>query len=217
MRMVVDTDTGIEGEPMADVLPKIDITGYFVLYFIDDVFTFSVSFTFDVTVLCFATEAVVVNSGSQAVAGKKLCALIPRYAHHVVVRVEPVWFGVILVVGVGGITVVDPMVSPVVEKAHSSRCAFVAVFYGNRGHTAGDTLVCVDHRVGYLTRLRSVEVGDIYVAADIPIGRKFITQFGISPVLLESHISAMSVGSVVRTAYQAGKSAFSNAVRDFAL
>ena len=65
--------------------------------------------------------------------------------------------------------------------------------------------------------LRSVEVGDIYVAADIPIGRKFITQFGISPVLLESHISAMSVGSVVRTAYQAGKSAFSNAVRDFAL
>jgi len=69
--MVVDTYTGIEGEPMADVLPKIDITGYFVLYFIDDVFTFSVSFTFDVTVLCFATEAVVVNSGSQAVAGKK--------------------------------------------------------------------------------------------------------------------------------------------------
>ena len=68
--MVVDTYTGIEGEPMADVLPKIDITGYFVLYFIDDVFTFSVSFTFDVTVLCFATEAVVVNSGSQAVAGK---------------------------------------------------------------------------------------------------------------------------------------------------
>ena len=64
--MVVDTYTGIEGEPMADVLPKIDITGYFVLYFIDDVFTFSVSFTFDVTVLCFATEAVVVNSGSQA-------------------------------------------------------------------------------------------------------------------------------------------------------
>lgn len=45
--MVVDTYTGIEGEPMADVLPKIDITGYFVLYFIDDVFTFSVSFTFD--------------------------------------------------------------------------------------------------------------------------------------------------------------------------
>ena len=38
MRMVVDTDTGIEGEPVADVLPKIDITGYFVLYFIDDVF-----------------------------------------------------------------------------------------------------------------------------------------------------------------------------------
>ena len=118
--MVVDTDTGIEGEPMADVLPKIDITGYFVLYLIDDVFTFSVSFTFDVTVLCFATEAVVVNSGSQAVAGKKLCALIPRYAHHVVVRVEPVWFGVILVVGVGGITVVDPMVSPVVEKAQGT-------------------------------------------------------------------------------------------------
>lgn len=84
VRMVVDAQPGVEGQPAPDVLPEIDVAGHLVLRLVGDVGALALAVSPDVSVPRLASEAVVVRADGQPVAPEKPGALVPRYAHHVV-------------------------------------------------------------------------------------------------------------------------------------
>ena len=141
--------------------------------------------------------------------------VVERQSQHVVEREEAALLRPLA--QRGGVAVVNPVVAPVVEETGGSRCLLVFVFHGKRGHAAGDALVAFEQRSAHRARVGGVEVGHVYVAAQVPVAGYLIAQFGIAAVLFEAHVFAVAVGAVVRAADETRKLALPDAVGHLAL
>ena len=120
--------TNIEGEPPTYILAKIDITCYLVLHFVDYVQAFALTIALYILIPSLTTDIIIVHACRQAVAVEELKALIPRNAHHIVTRIEAICQWNTAVIGGGGVTVIDPMLAPIIEEAQCSPTLVVIVF-----------------------------------------------------------------------------------------
>lgn len=103
------------------------------------------------------------------------------------------------------ISVVNPMVSPVVEETQSPGSLFVAVLQRKRSHASRDSLVAVEQRCTDRPRIGSIEMRHVHVASHVPMVGHFVSQLGIATILFKAHVGPMSVGTVIRTGYHARK------------
>ena len=88
----------------------------------------------------------------------------------------------------------------------------MVVLEGEGGHAAGDALVCILEGFAEAPGLGGVEVGDVHICPHVPMRGEFISQLGVSAVLLESQVAAVSVGAVVGEGEYAGEFAGMDAV-----
>ena len=211
--MVVNAQSGVEGQPRADVLSEVHVACHFILVLIHDVFPGSGLFAFHI--LCPRLTAITepVEAKSNAVSCKEPGTLVKRKTHHVIERIETSVLR--LLACARRIAVVYPMVAPVIEKAQTAGGAVVVVFDGERSHAARDALVAFQQGGGHRTGISSVEVRHVHIGVGVPMVCPFIAQFGIASVLLERHILPMSVRAVVRAADDAGETSFADAVGQF--
>ena len=160
-----------------------------------------------------AAETEIVHTHRQAISLEQPDALIPRQAQHIVARTEAIVQRLL----VGMVPVVDPMFSPIIEKAQGSRGFRVSVLQRDRSHAAGYPLIVVDQRIERLAGIRSVEMGHVHVRPCVPMVGNFIAQLGIAAVLLEAHVRPMPVGPVVRAADDAREASLAYPVGQFGL
>ena len=136
-----------------------------------------------------------VEAKGNAVSLEELGALIERNTHHVVTGVEA---GILRPLsGKRSVSVVNPVVPPVIEEAPCAGSLFVVVFHGKRGYPARNALVAVEQWSRHRTGIGGIEMCHVYISTQVPVFGHFISQFGISAVLLKSHISPMPVGTIV--------------------
>ena len=118
--MVVGADACVDGEEGADVLAEVDVSGYFMVVPLEVVVMLAGTLALDVVVPFLSPETIPVDACGEAVAPEETGALVGGDAEHVVVGDEAVEAGVAVVIGVGGVAVVNPVVTPVVEEADGS-------------------------------------------------------------------------------------------------
>ena len=213
--MVINPYAGIQREPCADILAEIHISCHLVLSDVHDILPLPPALPCDILVPGRAPEPVPVHPHSQTVAPEHPHTLVCRYAHHVVMRVETVIQRRLS--GQNTVSVVDMMISPVVEHTQGSGRTLILVFHSQRGHSPGHTLIRICQRVRHSTGIGCVEMCDIDIGPDSPVRGKIIPQLGIASVLLESHIRTVSVSPVVRGAYDAGEALVVHPVGHFGL
>ena len=141
--MVVDADACVDGQPSAEVLAEIDVGGYFVVVLFHVVGAFAFLLAFYDFVPFFTPETVPVDACREAVAPEEPPALVGGDAHHLVVGDEAVVAGIAVVVGVDGVAVINPVVTPVVKETERPGGVGIIVFKGEGSHAPGDALVCV--------------------------------------------------------------------------
>ncbi len=199
-RMVIDPHTRIERHPRADMLAEIQIARHLVYGLVNQRIRLPLTLALDIDVSRPPAESEVVHPKGQTVATEHLHALVRRHARHIVVGIETVGTGT----RPRGIAVVDIMMSEIVEAAHRTRGALVAVADRERSHAARDRLVGVLERLCDRARLRGIEMRHIDIGGDIPLRREIVAQLGIAAVLLERHVRAVAVGAVVRSTDHGG-------------
>ena len=118
--MVVGADACVDGEEGADVLAEVDVSGYFMVVPLEVVVMLAGTLALDVVVPFLSPETIPVDACGEAVAPEETGALVGGDAEHVVVGDEAVEAGGAVVIGVGGVAVVNPVVTPVVEEADGS-------------------------------------------------------------------------------------------------
>ena len=128
-----------------------------------------------------SAEVLVVEAQRDASGGERSKALIGRDTTHAIIMYV-----------VGGLcrtrsnmSVVDMMMSPVVEGTHSTRYATVVVGERECCHTTGDEHVIVDERCRDGSRVRRLLISDVCGAIDLPIAREVVAEFDEATCLTE--------------------------------
>ena len=91
------------------------------------------------------------------------------------------------------------------------------VLQGERSHSSGDALICVQKGDCGASRIGSVEMGDIGIPPHVPCVRNFIPEFGIPAVLFKLQPVAVAVRSVIRSAHHAREASLPHPVGGFCL
>ena len=169
--VMVNTQTCVQCEPIANGLAGLQISCYLVFAGIDLKYIGSCRRTVNKVIVCLAAVTVIVKSKCQAVALKQACTLPGWCTPHFVIwnKAEEFRCGTFVV------TVVDPMVTPAVEDADCTGCLPVVVLNEQGCGSSGDILIGIDKRCALQTRLWSLETCDIYVGRCIPIVWDIIT------------------------------------------
>lgn len=136
-----------------------------------------------------------VKAQSSAVTSEETGTLIEGNAHHIVIRKESLILRSFT--GRRGIAIIDPMMAPVIEEANGTRGLLIMILHCQRRHATCNALVAVDQRRTCRSGIRGIEMGHVHVTPHIPVVSHLIAQFGISTVLLESHVRSMAVRAVV--------------------
>ena len=202
-RMVIDPHTRIERHPRADMLAEIQIARHLVYSLVNQRIRLPLTLTLDIDVSRPPAESEVVHPKGQAVATEHLHTLVRRHARHIVVGIETVGTGT----RPRGIAVVDIVMPEIIEAAHRTRGALVAVADRKRSHAARDRLVGILERLCDRARLRGIEMRHIDIGGKIPLRREIVAQLGIAAVLLERHVRTVAVGAVVRSTDHGGNAA----------
>ena len=138
-------------------------------------------------------EALIVEAEGQTCGGEGSETLVGRdAAHAVVVDVERR-----LRRAVGGMAVVDVVVTPAVEGTHSTREPAIVVGERDRGHAPRDVHVVVDERSRDRTGIGRLLVGDVHVAVQLPVAIEAVAELEKAARLTEGCVGAMAVGALI--------------------
>ena len=188
--MIVDPYAKICRHPFGNLLVVVDIAGDFVLI----VVFYEVFFVAaEEIVPSFAAEVLIVESNCYARTAERTKVLIDSGScDKVVVHVEVVFFGLI-----PQVSVVDFVMSPVVEETDAARC--VAVIIGGRDtcKSSENVGLGVKQWSVFWSRIVEVEIGEVEVGRYLPMVRYLISNFYKVGNLLETRIIAVTVGALV--------------------
>ena len=208
--MVVNAQTGIQRQPPAYILPEIHIAGYFVLALVNYILTGSGILTFYIFRPSLPAIAEPVETECYAVAFKKPGTLVKRDTHHIVKRIEPPVLRRLS--GSRRIAVVNPMLTPVIKETQTAGCTLIPVLQCKRRHPTSDSLVAFQQGCGNRAGIRGIEMRHVDIRRSVPIRRQVVPEFGITAILLELHIVAVSVCPVIRTTHHRRETAFPHTV-----
>ena len=213
--VIVHTQAGIQGYPIIKVLPDIYITRYFVLILVHYLGFFPYFLSCYKFIPSLSSEAIPIGTYGYAVALKRLETLKPGNTRHFVTGVETIvqWS----LSGQSIVSIIDFMPPPIIEQAQRARSCIVLVFYHYRSHSSGNPLVGILKRFFQRSRLRCLELSQIYISPHFPMVGPFIPYLGITSILLEVHILPMTVRPIIGNAYHTGKPSFPDAVGHFTL
>ena len=142
--MMIDTKTCIEGHDTPYMLSEIHISRQFILELVYKHGPATCVLPCDEIIPCPAAIPEPVEADGNAVALEETCALIQGDSHHVIVGIESCRLRTLPFAW--SITVVYPVISPIIKKTQSSRCPVILISDSQRCHSAGYTLVPVHKR-----------------------------------------------------------------------
>ena len=89
------------------------------------------------------------------------------------------------------------MASEVRIDGEGTVCPSVVVLDSCRDDTAGNPLVCVEHRLIGGAWIAGVEVRQVGIDVGVPVCREVVRQVHISAVLFEAHTRTVVVGAAI--------------------
>ena len=203
----------IEGQPSAKILPEVDVAGQFVFLLVYQIRGSAHLFSAHIFIPGTASVAEPVEAQRDTVSREELRTLIEGDSRHVIMRIET---GILRTFpGRRRISVVYPMVSPVVKETQSSGSLFVMILQRKRSHAPRDSLVSVEQQCTNRPRIGSIEMCHVHVAPHVPMVGHLVSQLGIAAILFKPHVIPMPVGTVIGTGYHARKPSLADTVGQF--
>ncbi len=189
--VVVEAQTGVEGEALHEVLADGHVGGHLVLVLIADGAGLLARLATGVPGV--AVDVLVVETEGEASLGPEAEALVGGEAREGVVAAEVVVGGGAHTVVV--ISVVDLVAPEVVVDAEGARGAAVAVGERGGGGTAVDPLAGLQQGTVGGAGIGGGVVGEVGVGRDLPLRTDVVAELDLTAVLVEAHVGTVVVGA----------------------
>ena len=215
----VDAQSGIDGQPLADVLAEAGVGSHLVgmpalhdvvVLVLDEI---GLRASLFVCIPSAAAEVLPVDADGDGVPLEEMHALIPGEARDVVIVLveRSLWRAARIV------AVVDVVVPPVAEETQGSAGAFVLVAQADACQAACDAGIVVEQRSRDGPRVAAVEVRDVGIGKSLPVVGELVAELHIAAELFELAVGSVAVAALVLSAHDTAEPAHTEAVHTIGL